>query len=255
MAVRELNTKEEFDACIKDEKLVLVDYTAEWCGNCKKIAPLFVQLAKDFAKDVVVASVDVDENEETPMEQLEKLELPTIQLFHNGACVDTTRPRKDLEEYLRSKIGEYTTTAAATAERGSTSADVDARIDDGKQEEARADESDGDEAAEEDAEPKERHTVNPFIRFCASRREALLAANPDVGLAALMQLNGTAWQQLSDAERESWGAEPIADEPAGDAAAGASSKSKRDDSSSAPEADGDATSDDEAIASKRAKIE
>ena len=190
------------------------------------------------------------------MEQLEKLELPTIQLFHNGACVDTTRPRKDLEEYLRSKIGEYTTTAAATAERGSTSADVDARIDDGKQEEARADESDGDEAAEEDAEPKERHTVNPFIRFCASRREALLAANPDVGLAGLMQLNGTAWQQLSDAERESWGAEPIADEPAGDAAARASSKSKRDDSSSsAPEADGDATSDDEAIASKRAKIE
>ena len=56
---------------------------------------------EDFAKDVVVASVDVDENEETPMEQLEKLELPTIQLFHNGACVDTTRPRKDLEEYSK----------------------------------------------------------------------------------------------------------------------------------------------------------
>ena len=58
-----ISTKEEFDAALKDagSKLVVVDFTASWCGPCQQIAPVFKALAQEH-KDVVFLKVDVDEN-------------------------------------------------------------------------------------------------------------------------------------------------------------------------------------------------
>jgi thiol-disulfide isomerase/thioredoxin len=62
-ALEMISTKEEFDAALKDagSKLVVVDFTASWCGPCQQIAPVFKALAQEF-KDVVFLKVDVDEN-------------------------------------------------------------------------------------------------------------------------------------------------------------------------------------------------
>ena len=63
-------TKEEFDAALKEagSKLVVVDFTASWCGPCQQIAPVFKGLAQEF-KDVVFLKVDVDENKVFPFFQ------------------------------------------------------------------------------------------------------------------------------------------------------------------------------------------
>merc|ERR1712146_408539 len=64
--VQSLATKSDFDAALEGAggKLVVVDFTATWCGPCQRIAPIFAKLA-DEMPDVVFVKVDVDENEET----------------------------------------------------------------------------------------------------------------------------------------------------------------------------------------------
>ncbi|XP_029470811.1 thioredoxin [Rhinatrema bivittatum] len=60
--VKHIQTLDEFHQTLKDagDKLVVIDFTATWCGPCKNIAPIFEQLAKQNP-DVLFFKVDVDE--------------------------------------------------------------------------------------------------------------------------------------------------------------------------------------------------
>merc|ERR1712167_283408 len=64
-------------------KLVVVDFTATWCGPCQMIAPLFGELAEKNP-DVVFVKVDVDENQETAAACGINC-MPTFQFYKNGA--------------------------------------------------------------------------------------------------------------------------------------------------------------------------
>ncbi len=54
-------TDDTFDAATRSG-VVLVDFWAEWCAPCKRIAPTVDELARDYKDRVVVAKVNVDEN-------------------------------------------------------------------------------------------------------------------------------------------------------------------------------------------------
>merc|ERR1712023_434740 len=73
-----------FDKALADagDKLVVVDFTATWCGPCQRIAPVFQKLAEEMP-DVVFVKVDVDENEETAGECGIQA-MPTFQYYKNG---------------------------------------------------------------------------------------------------------------------------------------------------------------------------
>ena len=62
---------------------VLVDYWAEWCGPCRMIAPILEEVAKEYAGRLVVAKLNVDENQQTPQKYGIR-GIPTLMLFKNG---------------------------------------------------------------------------------------------------------------------------------------------------------------------------
>jgi len=87
--VKMIETKEEFDALLKDagSKLVVVDFTATWCPPCQRIAPVFASMADELANDAILVKVDVDANAKTA-EACGISCMPTFQAFKNGEMVD-----------------------------------------------------------------------------------------------------------------------------------------------------------------------
>jgi ubiquitin C len=82
-----VNTLAEFRAQLSGAggKLVVVDFTATWCGPCQRIKPAFHHLA-DSTGDVVFLQVDVDANEETAAHcNIESM--PTFHFYKNGKLV------------------------------------------------------------------------------------------------------------------------------------------------------------------------
>ena len=54
-------TDEKFEEqVLKNEKPVLVDFWAEWCGPCKMVGPILEEISEEMANDIVIAKHDID---------------------------------------------------------------------------------------------------------------------------------------------------------------------------------------------------
>jgi len=71
----------------QDDKPVIVDFWAEWCGPCKMIAPLLDEIAREKAGAVKVAKVNVDENQSLSIKYNIRA-IPALLLFKNGQLRD-----------------------------------------------------------------------------------------------------------------------------------------------------------------------
>ena len=75
----------DFDAdVINNEKSVLVDFWAEWCGPCKAIAPILDEVAVELDGKLDVVKLNVDENPGVSQKYGIR-SIPTIIIFKNGA--------------------------------------------------------------------------------------------------------------------------------------------------------------------------
>lgn|SRR5450759_1574898 len=81
-------TDSTFEQLVKSPTPVLVDFWAEWCMPCKRIAPTVEQLATDYAGRLTVAKMNVDENPDVPT-RFGIRGIPTLMLFKGGELVDT----------------------------------------------------------------------------------------------------------------------------------------------------------------------
>jgi thioredoxin 1 len=74
-----------FDAdVLQNDKAVLIDFWADWCGPCKMIAPLLDEAAGEYAEKLAVIKLNVDENPSTAQKYGVR-SIPTLMLFKDGA--------------------------------------------------------------------------------------------------------------------------------------------------------------------------
>ncbi len=91
---------------IKSSGPVVVDFWAEWCGPCKQIGPALEELSDEYADQLTIAKVNIDENPETPG-KFGVRGIPTLMIFKDGELVDTKTgayPKSTIDAWIKSNL-------------------------------------------------------------------------------------------------------------------------------------------------------
>ena len=72
-----------FDKLITNEKPVLVDFFATWCGPCQMLIPILKQVKDTLGERITIIKIDVDKNQELAS-KLQVRGVPTMMLYQNG---------------------------------------------------------------------------------------------------------------------------------------------------------------------------
>jgi len=100
-------TDGNFDAdVLQNDKPVLIDFWAEWCGPCKMIAPLLDEAADDYAEKLQIVKLNVDENPNVA-QKFGIRSIPTLMIFKDGAVQAQklgAMSKSQLNEFLDSNI-------------------------------------------------------------------------------------------------------------------------------------------------------
>ncbi len=94
--------KENLQEILAQEKPVVIDFWAEWCGPCRMMSPIVDDLAAELDGKAVIAKCDVDGNEELAMKYGVR-SIPTIVFIKGGEVVDR-QVGATTKEALKAKI-------------------------------------------------------------------------------------------------------------------------------------------------------
>jgi thioredoxin 1 len=92
---------------LKSEIPVLVDFWAEWCAPCRRIAPIVKELAEEYGQKIKVVKLNIDDSPQTPGSYGVR-SIPTVLAFKDGQVVQQitgARPKADFESMVKDLIG------------------------------------------------------------------------------------------------------------------------------------------------------
>lgn len=95
-----------FSEIINKNKIVLVDFSAEWCGPCKTLAPMLKEVKNKVGNNANIIKIDIDKNPGlTNFYQIQSV--PTLLLFKNGKLKwreSGVKPVHELVEIINQNI-------------------------------------------------------------------------------------------------------------------------------------------------------
>ena len=104
MAERNITALNFETEVLQSDKLVLLDFYANWCGPCKMLAPVLHEIAEENADTLRVGKINVDEQMELAM-RFQVDSIPMLVLFKDGKAVAKTvgyRSKAELTKLVRS---------------------------------------------------------------------------------------------------------------------------------------------------------
>ena len=85
--VLEINTENFSQEVLSNSGVTVVDFFANWCGPCRKLAPLLEEVETELGAKVKFAKINTDENLDMAREY-QVSGLPTLMVFKNGEAVE-----------------------------------------------------------------------------------------------------------------------------------------------------------------------
>ena len=80
-------TDDNYNEYFSQDRLVVIDFWATWCGPCQRLAPVIAQIAEEYEGNVFVGKCNAENNEEL-VDRFGIRNIPTILFVKNGEVVN-----------------------------------------------------------------------------------------------------------------------------------------------------------------------
>ena len=100
------STDESFDQFVKDNKILICDFWAEWCGPCHMVAPSLEEISNEMSDKLSVAKHNIDEEPNTPTKYGVR-GIPTMIVMKDGNHVSNkvgAVPKSEIVSWIKENI-------------------------------------------------------------------------------------------------------------------------------------------------------
>ena len=101
-----INDSNYGEALVQNKPMVL-DFGATWCGPCRRVSPIVQELADQYEGQVIVGKVNIEEDADDLVAEFGIRNIPTILFMKDGQVVDKVvgaAPKSTLEEKLKALL-------------------------------------------------------------------------------------------------------------------------------------------------------
>ncbi|MFK7799050.1 MAG: thioredoxin [Aureispira sp.] len=108
--MKEIKSIEEFNELVRQDRPVLIDFYADWCGPCQALTPIVERLAEKYEEDMEIVKINVD-TQQAIAQRFEVRSIPTLFFVHELKIKEKLIGLQ-LESALEDSIQKYTQLSA-----------------------------------------------------------------------------------------------------------------------------------------------